>query len=226
MDAELQEKPMADLKKLGEMIKNGCDNAIKEQETKKESKEDDEPVVKKRGRERGPTFKVGGVSVNAKTMQACESELEPLDHVLPSEAEERKKWILREHVKDAHFDVSWTVEDDSKLLRGVYEYGMGNWESIKMDPSLELGEKILPDGEQKPQAKNLQTRCDYLLKILKKITQSKSNQDGSKSRHDTPKSKRGRKPKLEKIAISKPFVENDDSDASVNSTSTKENKKG
>lgn len=43
MDAELQEKPMADLKKLGEMIKNGCDNAIKEQETKKESKEDDEP---------------------------------------------------------------------------------------------------------------------------------------------------------------------------------------
>lgn len=43
MDAELQEKQMADLKKLGEMIKNGCDNAIKEHETKKDSKEDDEP---------------------------------------------------------------------------------------------------------------------------------------------------------------------------------------
>lgn len=43
MDAELQEKQMTDLKKLGEMIKNGCENAIKEQESKKESKEDDEP---------------------------------------------------------------------------------------------------------------------------------------------------------------------------------------
>lgn len=224
MDAELQEKQMADLKKLGEMIKNGCENAIKEQETKKESKDDDEPVVKKRGRERGPTFKIGGVSVNAKTIQACESELEPLDAVLPSDPEERKKWVLKEWVKDSHFEVPWTVEDDSKLLRGVYEYGMGNWESIKMDPSLELGDKILPDGEQKPQAKNLQTRCDYLLKILKRITLSKSGPE-SKSKHDIPKSKRGRKPKIDKVAISKQFVENDDSDASVNSTSTKENKK-
>lgn len=43
MDAELQEKPMPDLNKLGEMIKNGCENAMKEQEVKKESKEDDEP---------------------------------------------------------------------------------------------------------------------------------------------------------------------------------------
>lgn len=50
--------------------------------------------------------------------------------------------MLREHVKDAHFDVPWTIEDDSSLLKGVYEHGMGNWESIKMDPSLELGEKV------------------------------------------------------------------------------------
>lgn len=52
------------------------------------------------------------------------------------------RWVLREHVKEAHFDVPWTVDDDSKLLRGVYEYGMGNWEAIKMDPSLELGDKV------------------------------------------------------------------------------------
>lgn len=50
--------------------------------------------------------------------------------------------MLREHVKDPHFDIPWAAEDDSRLLRGVYEYGMGNWESIKMDPDLELGDKV------------------------------------------------------------------------------------
>ncbi|XP_035226982.1 chromodomain-helicase-DNA-binding protein 1-like isoform X2 [Stegodyphus dumicola] len=216
MDAELQEKPLADLKKLGELIRTGVENAMKEQKDKKEVK-DEEPVVKKRGRERGPTFKVGGVSVNAKTIFSCESELEPLDIILPSDPEERKKWILKEHCKDAHFDVPWTIEDDSKLLRGIYEYGMGNWESIKMDPGLELGDKILPDGEQKPQVKNLQTRCDYLLKILKKMTLVKPGQE-------IPKTKRGRKPKADKVVLSKAIIENDDSDASVKSTSTKDNK--
>ncbi|KAG8189231.1 hypothetical protein JTE90_013761 [Oedothorax gibbosus] len=227
MDAELQEKPFADLKKIGELIKNGCDKAMKEHLEKSDTKEEEESGPKKRGREKGPSFKIGGVTVNAKTMHSNEIELEPLDILLPSDAEERKKWVLKEHVKDAHFDIPWTLEDDSRLLKGVYEHGMGNWESIKMDPAFELEKKILPDGEQKPQAKNLQTRCDYLLKVLKKMTLMKQGED-------IPKSKRGRKPKTEKAEkvergrkskfVSKAFVENDDSDASVDSTPSKENK--
>lgn len=222
MDAELQEKPLADLKRLGEMIKTGCENAMKEHKVKEESKENEEDgvVVKKRGRVGGPTFRLAGVTVNAKTIMSCESELEPLDAALPSDAEERKKWILNFKVKDAHFDVLWTNEDDSKILRGIYEYGMGNWESMKMDPHLGLGEKILPDGEQKPQAKNLQTRADYLLKVLKKMLLQNSGEVVSK-----PKSRRGRRPKIEKVAISKAYVENDDSDASSTSTPIKETKR-
>lgn len=50
--------------------------------------------------------------------------------------------MLKEHVKDAHFDTPWNLEDDSRLLRGVYEHGMGNWESIKMDPALDLEKKV------------------------------------------------------------------------------------
>jgi hypothetical protein len=42
------------------------------------------------------------------------------------------------HVKDAHFDCSWTDADDASLLRGVYKYGTGNWEAIRMDPELHL----------------------------------------------------------------------------------------
>ena len=32
------------------------------------------------------------------------------------------------------------------------------------------GVQILPDGELKPQAKHLQTRTDYLLKVLRKTS--------------------------------------------------------
>lgn len=38
-----------------------------------------------------------------------------------------------------------------------------------MDPSFGISEKILPnDGSKKPQAKHLQARAEYLLKILRK----------------------------------------------------------
>lgn len=37
---------------------------------------------------------MGGVSVNAKSVTACEKELEPLDELLPADPSERKKWVL------------------------------------------------------------------------------------------------------------------------------------
>ena len=46
------------------------------------------------------------------------------------------------HVKAAHFDCPWEPVDDSHLLWGVYEYGMGNWEAIKMDPDFDLHDKV------------------------------------------------------------------------------------
>jgi hypothetical protein len=70
-------------------------------------------------------------------------------------------------VKAANFECEWTVEDDSRLLRGIYQHGMGSWEAIKMDESLKLGDKILLNGS-KAQIKRIQARGEYLLKILKK----------------------------------------------------------
>ncbi len=46
------------------------------------------------------------------------------------------------HVKLVHWDCPWDTEEDSNLLKGIYEYGMGSWESIKMDPDLSLYEKV------------------------------------------------------------------------------------
>lgn len=51
------------------------------------------PALKKQ-RDRGPSFKLGGVSVNAKSLLATEKELEPLDEVLPADNEQRINWVL------------------------------------------------------------------------------------------------------------------------------------
>ena len=77
-------------------------------------------------------------------------------------------------VKPANFDVPWEVEDDSKILQGIYQYGIGSWEAIKMDPSLGIGDKILANEDKKPQAKHLQTRAEYLLKVLRKQLDNKT----------------------------------------------------
>lgn len=71
-------------------------------------------------------------------------------------------------LKPANFDCEWVAEDDSRLLRGIYQHGMGSWEAIRLDASLKLGDKILPHNESKPQVKQLNTRAEYLLKVLKK----------------------------------------------------------
>merc|ERR1711894_617934 len=61
--------------------------------------------------------------------------------------------------------------EDSKLLIGIYCYGLGSWEQIKSDKSLELNGKILLNASCKPQEKHLDVRAAYLLRMLKRKTQ-------------------------------------------------------
>uniref|UniRef100_A0A8C4XYN7 Chromodomain helicase DNA binding protein 1 n=1 Tax=Gopherus evgoodei TaxID=1825980 RepID=A0A8C4XYN7_9SAUR len=154
-DAELVDKSETDLRRLGELVHNGCIKALKDNSS---------------GQERaGPTFRISGVQVNAKLVISHEEELAPLHKSIPSDPEERKRYAIPCHTKAAHFDIDWGKEDDSNLLIGIYEYGYGSWEMIKMDPDLSLTHKILPDDpDKKPQAKQLQTRADYLIKLLNK----------------------------------------------------------
>uniref|UniRef100_A0A8C6N9Z3 DNA helicase n=1 Tax=Melopsittacus undulatus TaxID=13146 RepID=A0A8C6N9Z3_MELUD len=165
-DAELVDKSVADLKRLGELIHNSCVSAIS-------SLTD---LWKGPGKRRGPTMKISGVQVNVKSIIQHEEEFEMLHKSIPADPEERKKYRLTCRVKAAHFDVDWGVEEDSRLLVGIYEHGYGNWELIKTDPELKLSDKILPvETDKKPQGKQLQTRVDYLLKLLKKDLDKKEN---------------------------------------------------
>uniref|UniRef100_A0A667ZBU6 Chromodomain helicase DNA binding protein 1 n=1 Tax=Myripristis murdjan TaxID=586833 RepID=A0A667ZBU6_9TELE len=166
-DAELVDKSEHDLKRLAETVHNGC---VLHQESMQEN-------TGRRGKVKGPTFRISGVQVNAKLVISHEEELAPLHKAIPADPEERKRYMIPCHSKAAHFDIDWGKEDDSSLLIGIYEYGYGSWEMIKMDPDLNLTHKLLPDDpDKKPQAKQLQTRADYLIKLLSKDLAKKEAQ--------------------------------------------------
>ncbi|KAE9532430.1 hypothetical protein AGLY_010053 [Aphis glycines] len=166
-DADLQEKPKSELKKIVQMLYDRCNEACNSEHTEKESDAANDDGIKKRNR--GPSIKLGGVAVNAKSVLACSEELDILDDIIPSDEEERSKFTLDlKRVKSANFDFDWDITDDSKLLIGIYLYGLGSWEAIKIDSALGLSDKILSNEDKKPQAKHLLTRSEYLLKMLKK----------------------------------------------------------
>ncbi|KAJ1179741.1 hypothetical protein NDU88_004975 [Pleurodeles waltl] len=170
-DAELVDKSVADLKRLGELLHSSCTSAMQEfEEQLKESTIEG----KVPGKKRGPTIKISGVQVNVKAIIQHEEEFALLNKSIPVDPEERRKYRLLSRVKPAHFDVDWGVEDDSHLLLGILEHGYGNWEQIKTDPELNMADKILPmELDKKPQGKHLQSRVDYLLKLLKKELERK-----------------------------------------------------
>ncbi|XP_032906024.1 chromodomain-helicase-DNA-binding protein 2 isoform X7 [Amblyraja radiata] len=193
-DAELVDKSIADLQRLGELIHNGCVMAVKEFE--EQLKENPGLEGKGPGKKRGPTIKVSGVQVNVRSILIHEDEFEALHKTIPLDPEERKKFRLSCHAKAVHFDTDWGVEEDSNLLIGIYECGYSNWEQIKMDPELQLTNKILPvNPDHKPQAKHLQSRADYLIRLLKKDMIKKAGikqeKDGSLER--TPMKKKLKK---------------------------------
>lgn len=202
-DAELQEKPFAELKRIGEMLHDRCVQFLQDHKddvtaattnnstNKMNNRNDDNnstgtsttttaggassSISASKQKRTRATFsvKLGGVSFNAKTLLACEEELQPLTEIIPNNASERSKWILDIKTRPANFDVEWSIEDDSKLLCGIYQYGIGSWEQMKIDPSLHLTEKILINDGRKPQVKHLQSRAEYLLKIIKKNVELK-----------------------------------------------------
>merc|ERR1719356_246732 len=124
LDADLTEKPVANLVDLGRLLRERCTEAL-DHET--------DPTKKVE------SVKIGKVSVNPKTLIETEALLRPLGKLMPHEASERRSWVLDLSLKDAHFDVAWGVEEDSKLLVGIYEHGLGSWEQVKSDKMLDLG---------------------------------------------------------------------------------------
>ncbi|XP_050681248.1 chromodomain-helicase-DNA-binding protein 1 isoform X2 [Leptidea sinapis] len=212
-DAELQEKPLADLKKLGEILQERCKAVLNDTIDAANENSDGKKNVRK-------SFKLGGVPVNAKTLAACQNELAALDDFLPDTKEDRLKWKLDFRTRPSNFDVEWGVEEDSKLLAGIYQYGMGSWEAIKMDSSFVIGEKILTNEDKKPQAKHLQSRAEYLLKLIKKLLDQKNG----KQKQRKPRTKKGAKEPVTKDIVEDEPSSGDDNKRSKTSRSERNDK--
>ncbi|XP_042328511.1 chromodomain-helicase-DNA-binding protein 2 isoform X5 [Sceloporus undulatus] len=195
-DAELVDKSVADLKRLGELLHNSCVSAMQEYE---EQLKENPAENKGPGKRKGPTIKISGVPVNVKAIIQHEEEFAMLHQTIPADSEERAKFCLTCRAKAAHFDVEWGLEDDTHLLLGIYEHGYGNWELIKSDPELKLTNKILPvETDKKPQGKQLQLRVDYLLRLLKKELEKK---EGVKETEEIKVKKRKPRAKKENKTI-------------------------
>ena len=52
------------------------------------------------------------------------------------------RYVIESRCKRTHWDVEWSDDEDSNLLKGIYEYGIGSWEAIKMDPQFDLHDKV------------------------------------------------------------------------------------
>lgn len=199
LDSDLTDRPAQTLVELGRHVHSVCQVAIdKETDSKKAT-----------------SVKIGKVSINAKTLLEVEGLLRPLGKLIPAEKSKRLSWELDTSVKDANFDVDWGLEEDSRLLSGIYEYGLGNWEQLKADKELALGGKILLNASCKPQVKHLDVRAAYLLRVLSRL-------DGNIK---TKKPGRVKAKKVEepgnKEYKSKEIIEDDDSSDSDDKTDKK-----
>ncbi|XP_062610883.1 chromodomain-helicase-DNA-binding protein 1-like isoform X1 [Saccostrea cucullata] len=212
-DAELQEKSESDLQRLAQVLTKNCEQAI--EETKNKADNENGEGTKKGNR--GPSFKISSVSVNAQAIIKAEQELEPLAAIIPTDKDERKRFQLPFKAKAVHWDCVWDIEEDSNLLKGIFEYGLGSWEAIKMDPELQLHDKILPDGSDlKPQGKHLSTRADHLLKLLKKNSVQENGGDTVSTGTGRPRKKRKGKPKISTAEIIEKDFSDSEEDSRVN----------
>ncbi|CAF3557042.1 unnamed protein product, partial [Rotaria sordida] len=259
MDAELEDKSQQDIEQLAQHIYNECLLAIEQhtnetspiQNSQTSSSPKDDSTTNQR--DKIPTIRLHNVTINALQLINSTRDLEPLKKLFHSHNEQRKTFTFPSliKIKPVHWSCSWSLEDDKALLRGIYEYGYSNWEQIKMEPELGLSSKILLDDKQlKPQANHLQTRADYLLRLLKQyydnqlnktkdITKKKTSimqtsikktklttDDNINGSHSTKRQRRANGPTIsnhEKQPKSKEMIENSSGDEDI--TTNKYSKK-
>ncbi|XP_063679146.1 chromodomain-helicase-DNA-binding protein 1-like isoform X2 [Bolinopsis microptera] len=136
------------------------------------------------------TILLGGCSFSTNQITQRETMLNNLEYI-PEKPKDRIAWRIDKNTKPTGWDLEWGLEEDSMLLLGVYEHGLGSWDKVIADPKLNLAEKIFPaDSEGKPRPEHLTTRAEYLLKNLPKLmTKSPTKAPKKKERKSRKKKK-------------------------------------
>uniref|UniRef100_A0AC34Q7P0 Helicase C-terminal domain-containing protein n=1 Tax=Panagrolaimus sp. JU765 TaxID=591449 RepID=A0AC34Q7P0_9BILA len=175
-DAELEEHSTKEIEEL-------CKEVMKRIIECSEKSIITSPIIDSDGKkkiDRGPIIKIGTVDIYVRPLLKQHHDLESLHRFIQQQQDGiNPKFKLPITPKRQYgWDIDWDEDDDISILRGIYKYGMGSWESIKMDPEFGLADKIwIKDKIKKPQPKHLQSRIEYLLKLLAK----ELNPDGIKT---------------------------------------------
>ncbi|VDK84847.1 unnamed protein product [Litomosoides sigmodontis] len=200
-DAELEEFSKSELEQLGNELLTGCQKAQSEYEEKIKEAMKKPMEDGKRKQDRGAIFKFGNIDVYVRPLLKMQSDLMPLHNLVKSAGDIRLLQIPGYPKEQKGWDVEWDITDDLALLKGIYRYGLGSWEEIKMDPGYGLAEKIwLKDKSKKPQSKHIQARAEYLLKYLARNTraaESISTKEKLKERKASREDKKEKKGKGE-----------------------------
>uniref|UniRef100_A0A0R3RZ33 CHD5 protein n=1 Tax=Elaeophora elaphi TaxID=1147741 RepID=A0A0R3RZ33_9BILA len=207
-DAELEEFSKNELEQLGNELLVGCQKAQSEYEEKMKEAMKKPMEDGKRRQDRGAIFKFGNIDVYVRPLLKMQSDLIPLHNLVKSTGDIRLLQIPGYPKEQKGWDVEWDIADDLALLKGIYRYGLGSWEEIKMDPSYGLAEKIwLKDKSKKPQSKHIQSRAEYLLKYLARNTKAAESTSTRikmfKKNHSSGSSSLGMLNKLKERKISK-----------------------
>ncbi|KAG9142953.1 hypothetical protein Leryth_006227 [Lithospermum erythrorhizon] len=121
---------------------------------------------------KGPMLDFFGVPVKADELLTRVEELQLLGKRICRYEDPVSQFRSLGYLKPATWSkgCGWNQKDDARLLLGIYHYGFGNWEKIRLDGKLGLIKKIAPVELQHhetflPRAPQLKERSSQLLQM-------------------------------------------------------------
>ncbi|KAM0749051.1 hypothetical protein T439DRAFT_343555 [Meredithblackwellia eburnea MCA 4105] len=125
-------------------------------------------------------------NINAETVIQRAEELKILHQYL-YQLEDPAKWVfpVGDTKANANWNCEWGIDEDARLLVGVWKHGHGMWEAIQNDETLGLKDKFFLEdaklkGEDKearkiPNSIHLVRRADYLTHLLREFDSNLNN---------------------------------------------------
>lgn len=87
-------------------------------------------------------FKLGTTDIYVRPILKMHADLKPLSDLVVSTNDLNSLELPFNMKPPKGWSVEWGMDDDVALLRGIYRYGMGSWEAIKLDPEYSFAEKV------------------------------------------------------------------------------------
>ncbi|WFD00871.1 DNA helicase [Malassezia yamatoensis] len=216
-EGKLSEKSHDELLKASDELVSLAEERLAEHQAFIKSKQERGEEITSALRQRAVLINYRGINhINAETLLIRHNELHLLAELLEA-ADDPLQWrIPVDSLKGTlNWHCDWGLDQDSRLLIGIWRHGFGSWEQIEADPDLNLqGHFFLEEGKRSTDAKDepaeddvkkpgagksrpipnaihLVRRGDYLLKTLREAVNSRRSSDLPSSLHPAP-SKRAR----------------------------------